>query len=178
MKKYFIFLLVAISSSFCAMYGQYVDRSFFKAGFHAAVAVGDASDDANFGVGLDLYQHWGISRKLDLGVTAGFTNFFGLESTIDIGPDSITTRGEDTRYGLVGGFFRFYPSRSINLGGDIGYALGISSGVEGGFYYRPTISVNLSDTSALNFSYMAINSIIRDQAFYWNAVSAGVIFQF
>ena len=76
MHKNHILILCFVFFSFGKINGQRVDRSFFKAGFNAAAAIGDASDLANLGVGLDLYQHWGVSKKFDLGITAGAMNFF------------------------------------------------------------------------------------------------------
>ena len=171
MKNYFFLIFLVFWGTISA---QYVDRSFFKAGFHASVTVGDASDFANVGVGLDLYQHWGVSRKIDLGLATGLGYYFGLDSTIDIGPESITTRGEDTVYIPAAGLFRFYPVKGVNLGGDIGYAFGLNDFTESGFYYRPTLSINLSETSALNFSYTGING----DASTWSSINAGVVFLF
>lgn len=153
---------------------QYVDRSFFKAGFHASTTLGDASDLANLGLGVDLYQHWGVSKTIDLGIATGVQYFFGLDSTEDIGPTAVTIRGEDTAYLPAAGFFRFYPTKSINLGGDIGYAIGLNDFTEGGFYYRPTLSFDLSPTSALNFSYTAV----QGDAITWSTVTGGVLFRF
>ena len=172
MKKYFVLLVVLMIGS--AASSQYVDRSFFKAGIHAGVTIGDAADLSNVGLGLDLYQHWGISKKIDLGFATGIQYYFGLDSTIDIGPQAITTRGEDTIYAPLAALFRFYPVKSINLGGDIGYAVGLNDFTEGGFYYRPTLSFDLSPSSALNFSYAAIEGDART----WSTVTGGVIFRF
>ena len=171
MKNFFLFVFL----SFCGIASaQYVDRSFFKAGFHGSIVLGDASDLSNIGVGLDLYQHWGVSRRIDVGLTTSVLYFFGLDSTIDIGPEPITIRGEDTIYLPAAALFRFYPSRTINLGGDVGYAFGLNDFTEDGFYYRPTLSINLSDASALNFSYTAINT---DNA-TWSTVTVGAVFLF
>ena len=172
MKKYlfysfFIFLSYQLSA-------QYVDRSFFKAGFHASTTLGDAVDFANLGIGIDLYQHWGVSKKFDLGLATGLQYYFGLDSTIDIGPEAITTRGEDVIYLPLAGFFRFYPIKTINLGADLGYAVGINDFTEGGFYYRPTLSFDLSPSSGLLFSYTAVEG---DGA-TWSSVTGGVVFRF
>jgi len=172
MKKFILsFFLVFISYQLSA---QYVDRAFFKAGFHASTTLGDATNLANLGLGVDLYQHWGISKKMDLGLTTGVQYFFGLDSTVDVGPNPITTRGEDTAFVPLAGFFRFYPTKTINLGGDIGYALGVTESTDGGFYYRPTLSIDLSPSSALNFSYTGI--AIEDNT--WASINGGVIFRF
>jgi len=154
--------------------GQYVDRSFLRAGFHGAAALGDAADISSFGLGLDIYQHWGVSKEVDVGIATGVQYYFGSDSTVDIGPEVVTTRGEDSMYLPVAALFRIYPTRSINLGADVGYAIGINEFTESGFYYRPTLAINLSDTSALNFSYLGINSDLLN----WSAVTAGAIFQF
>lgn len=172
MRKYIFFSFFIVLSY--QLTAQYVDRSFFKAGFHASTTLGDASDFANLGIGLDVYQHWGISKKMDLGFATGVQYYFGLDSTIDIGPQAITTRGEDTIYLPLAGLFRFYPTKSINLGGDIGYAIGLNDFSEGGFYYRPTLSFDLSPSSALNFSYAAVQVDGNE----WTSVMGGVIFRF
>ena len=171
MKQYVLVAFLVISTTISS---QYVDRSFFKAGIHVGVPVGDAADLANVGFGLDLYQHWGISKKFDLGLATGVQYYFGLDSTIDIGPEAITVRGEDTIYAPLAAFFRFYPSKSINLGGDIGYAIGFNDFTDGGFYYRPTLSFDLSPGSALNFSYAAIEG----ENATWSTITGGVIFRF
>ena len=172
MRKYFLisfFILLGYQIT-----AQYVDRSFFKAGFHASTTFGDASNFSNLGMGVDLYQHWGVSKKFDLGIATGIQYFFGLDSTEDVGPTAVTIRGEDSVYLPLAGFFRFYPIKSINLGGDIGYAVGLNEFTEGGFYYRPTLSFDLSPTSALNFSYTAVQGDVLT----WSTVTGGVIFRF
>lgn len=172
MKKYvLIALFMGLGHQLVA---QFVDRSFFKAGFHASAALGDASNLANLGLGVDLYQHWGVSKKIDLGLATGVQYFFGLDSTIDIGPTAITTISDDTIYVPVAALFRFYPISTINIGGDLGYALGLNASTEGGFYYRPTVSLNLSSNSALNFSYVGI----QGETIAWSTLTAGVLFRF
>lgn len=172
MKKYVLFsFFILLSYQISA---QYVDRSFFKAGFHAATTLGDASDFANLGIGMDLYQHWGVSKTIDLGIATGVQYFFGLDSTEDIGPTAVTVRGEDTVYLPVAGFFRFYPTKSINLGGDVGYAIGLTDSTEGGLYYRPTLSFDLSPSSALNFSY----AVVESDVITWSTITGGVLFRF
>jgi len=170
-KITYLIFLVLLSYGISA---QYVDRSFFKAGFHASITLGDATDIADFGVGLDLYQHWGVSKKIDLGIATGVQYFFGLDSTEDIGSASVTTVGEDTIYTPIAALFRFYPVTTINLGGDIGYAIGLNDFTEGGFYYRPTISFDLSPSSALSVSYIGIEG----ESFLWSTVTGGVVFRF
>lgn len=172
MRKHILFSFFMLLSY--QIMAQYVDRSFFKAGFHASTTLGDAADFANLGIGLDLYQHWGISKKFDLGLATGVQYYFGLDSTIDVGPTAVTVRGEDTVFLPLAGFFRFYPTKSINFGGDIGYALGLNESTDGGFYYRPTLSFDLSPSSALNFSYAGV--VIEDNT--WTSITGGVIFRF
>lgn len=172
MKKYFV-LIVLWAIGFTVS-SQYVDRSFFKAGFHAATTLGDASDFANVGLGVDLYQHWGISKKFDIGLATGIQYFFGLDSTLDIGPTPITVRGDDIIYLPAAALIRFYPTKSINFGGDIGYAFGLGDTTEAGFYYRPTLSFDLSPSSGLNFSYVGT----QGETNTWSSVTGGVIFRF
>ena len=172
MRNY-LFLSFLFGCMFHGM-GQYVDRTFFKAGFHAAATLGDASDAANLGIGVDLYQHWGISKKFDLGLTSGVMYFFGLESTEDIGPVAVTTRGEDTVYVPIGALVRYYPTASINFGTDVGYTVGLNDFSQSGLYYRPTVGIDLTTTTALTISFMGVE--FDDGR--WNQITAGIVFRF
>ena len=150
-----------------------VDRSFFKAGFHAGIPVGDAAEISSFSLGLDLYQHFGISKTLDIGLATGFTNAF-IKEEIQLGDIVLETEFDNVQFLPAAVFFRYYPSLKVNLGCDFGYALGINEGNEGGLYYRPTLNFEVARNAGLNFSYTGIN---QDNA-TWSTITGGVTFLF
>ena len=44
------------------------------------------------------------------------------------------------------------------LGANIGYAVGLDEGNDGGFYYRPLVGFKVGETTQLNFSYSGISN--------------------
>ena len=170
MKKS-ILTLVLVFAVFAMQAQRNVDRTNFRAGINGGLVLGDLSEDYSFSLGIDLYHHWGVSKALDIGVTAGFTNAFG-EKQIGDGE----TEFDNIQFLPVGASFRVYPGKNVGFkfGGDIGYAVGIDEGNEGALYYRPSIGIDLRQgTSELNISYFVVN----DEAAF-SSVLLGYIFLF
>ncbi len=172
MRKVITIVFVCLSAVFMAQ--AQVDRDSFRAGFHAALPIGDAGDVSSFGLGLDLAYHVGINRLIDLGVATGFTNAFGKTETVSDGPIAIETEFDNVQFLPLAALARLYPTKGFNLGADVGYAVGINSGNEGGLYYRPTVAVTVSGTTELAFSY----TVVELDGGSWNTVTAGVLFLF
>ncbi len=101
----------------------------FKAGVNVGIPVGDASDFSNLQVGADVAYLFGVADTFSVGPMLGYSNFFPEESDIydNIQFLPIAASG---RLGLGDAFF---------LGADLGYAIGIDDGNDGGFYYRPQV---------------------------------------
>lgn len=170
-KKTVVFVVVAfIAFSFTSM-AQYVDRSSFKAGFHAALPVGDASEFSSFALGLDLAYHWGVSELVDAGLATGFIHAFGSEVEITEGPITVSGDFGDIQFLPVAAALRIYPTYDFKLGADVGYAVGINEGNEGGLYIRPSIGYNITGNTELNVSYINVSN---DGNF--SMVALGVLF--
>lgn len=170
MKK-LVFVLFFLS--FYCLSAQYVDRSFFKAGFHGAIPVGETADIASFSLGVDLFQHWGVSKEIDLGIATGFTNAF-LKDEIEVNGITIETDFDNVQFLPVAGLIRIYPTSSFNLGADVGYAVGINEGNDGGFYYRPCLSLKINSNTELHFSYTGVSQ----DGSTWSTVTGGIAFLF
>lgn len=148
MKRTYLFAIALLVMMFTA-HSQ--DRSSFKAGFNAGLPVGDAADISSFSLGLDAAYHWGVSELLDAGVATGFINSFG--ETI-----AGQTEFEDFQFLPLAASVRIYPTYHFKFGADAGYAVGINTGNEGGFYYRPLVGYNITGNTELNVSYIAVNN--------------------
>ncbi|MFD0797078.1 hypothetical protein ACFQZJ_06375 [Maribacter chungangensis] len=167
------FIIVLTFFGFTAN-SQYVDRTSFRAGLNAGIVTGDFSEAYSLVLGLDLYQHWGISKTIDLGITTGFSNAFGEKQEISAGGALIETKFDNIQFIPVAGSVRFYPTTGVKFGGDVGYAIGVNEGNEGGFYYRPSLGIDLNNgTTELNVSYLAVNGDIP-----YNSVLFGLLFLF
>ncbi|UWX53978.1 hypothetical protein NYZ99_12925 [Maribacter litopenaei] len=138
------------------------------------IVVGDYSEAYSLNLGLDMYHHWGVSREIDLGLTTGFMNAFGEKQTISTGGVSVETEFDNIQFIPAGASVRIYPTSGFKFGGDVGYAIGINKGNEGGFYYRPSLGIDLSGgSSELNISYLAVSDDVT-----FGSVLLGYLFLF
>ena len=98
----------------------------------------------------------------------GFSNAFG--KSIDIGIGSVDV--PDVQFIPVAASGRFNASDEFTIGADLGYALGLNDGNDGGFYYRPIVGYGVSDNIELSLSYTGIS---LDGA-TWSTINLGVNF--
>lgn len=172
MRKAFLLTLGLLVLSFSAM-AQQVDRTRFKAGLQAGIPVGDAADISKFSVGLDMAYFWGVSELVDAGLATGFINAFGETNTVTVGNVTVESEFEDFQFVPLAGAFRIYPTYDFNFGADVGYAVCINEGNEGGFYVKPSMGYNITGNTELNVSYINISN---DGNF--SIVALGVLFLF
>ena len=141
----------------------------FQIGANLALPVGDASDFSSFSIGLDARYMWNVADSFDAGVAGGFTNAFGKEFDV---PGFGTVEAEDIQFLPLAAAGRFHASDQFRVGADIGYAVGINDGNDGGFYYRPHIAYGLSDKVELNLSYTGVSL----DGGSWDTLGLGVLF--
>lgn len=156
--KSIIITFVLIVAAFSVQAQGTVDRTNFRAGINAGIVTGDASDFYSFSLGLDILHVWGLSREIDLGIATGFNNAFGEEETFSDAGITISTDFANVQYIPAAVALRIYPSYGFKFGGDIGYAIGVSDGFDGGLYYKPLIGLDINGSTELNVSYAAISS--------------------
>lgn len=166
MKKLNFLFVIAIFS-FTSLNAQGV----FKLGANVGIPAADASDYFGFTIGVDAYYMLGKEDALfNFGPTAGFRNFFA--KSFDFGGESI--KGDDGQFLPLAGAARIKLVGILNAGADIGYAVGINSGNDGGFYFRPIVGIDIADTIEINVSY---ESITKDSV-TWGNINAGILFEF
>ena len=137
-----------------------IDRTNFRAGVNAGLVVGDFSEAYSLNLGIDIYQHWGVSRELDIGLATGFSNAFGEKESASVGGVTVKTEFDNAQFIPIAGSLRIYPTSGFKIGGDVGYAIGVNKGNDGGFYYRPSIGVDVSGgTTEINVSYFSVNGV-------------------
>ena len=139
-----------------------IDRTNFRAGVNAGLVVGDFSEAYSLTLGVDIYQHWGVSKELDLGIATGFSNAFGEKESSSVGGVTVQTEFDNAQFIPVAGSLRIYPTSGFKIGADVGYAIGLNEGNDGGFYYRPSMGVDVSGGSTeINVSYFAVNGDVN-----------------
>ncbi len=125
----------------------------FNLGINLGLPVGDASDLSSFSLGVDANYLWNVSESLDVGVATGFTNAFG--KTFEILGEEFDV--EDVQFIPIAAAGRYHVTDKFRAGADVGYAIGINDGNDGGFYYRPILAYSLSQSMEVNFSYTGIS---------------------
>ena len=139
-----------------------------KIGANLGLPVGDAGDVSGFSIGLDAQYMFETAGEFDLGVATGFTNAFGKT----LGDSNFSIEIDDIQFLPLAGVARYKASEEISIGADLGYALGINDGNDGGFYYRPTVAYTVSEGVEINASYTGISL----DGGSWTAINLGVLF--
>jgi len=166
-------LAIAVFSCTVLTLNAQVDRTNFRVGINAGLVQGDFSDFYSFSLGLDVVHVWGLSKALDLGFATGFNNAFGEDETVTDGGLSVATEFDNVQFVPVAGALRIYPTYGFKFGGDLGYAVGINAGNEGGFYYKPIVGVDVNGNTEINVSYAVVSN---DATF--STIQLGVLFLF
>lgn len=129
-----IFLVVGLTSTYA--------QGDIRLGVNAGIPVGDISDASDLNVGADIAYLMGF-ETFQLGPMVGYNHFF----RDDLDDLSFLPIAATARFGLAG----------LELGADVGYALGISpDGNDGGFYYKPKIGFSLFGIGLIG-SYTSIS---------------------
>ncbi len=164
MKKVFIMAIAALGFTFGAQ-----AQEGLSAGINLGLPVGDAGDVSGFNVGADFSYLSEISDDFLAGGTIGYSHFFGKKIT----EGSIEIEFDDIMFLPIAASGKYMVSEDFSIGADLGYALGLKDGVDGGFYYRPRVAHKIADTIELNLSYSGI-SVDNGT---WSTLNLGVMFQ-
>lgn len=144
MKKLFLLLIIAVFTiSNVNAQGQ------LKGGVNLGLPVGDAGDFTTFSIAVDLGYLFEVSDSFDAGVVTGFSHSFGDE----IGGFEI----DDIQFLPLAAAGRFSVSDKFAVGADLGYAVGINEGNDGGFYYAPRAQYSLSEGLDLVLAYRGVS---------------------
>lgn len=158
---FFVFLIQVVSIQ---------AQEGFKMGIQAGLPFNDFNDALSVVVGADVTYMYPLGEVVDIGPAVGFIH--GFAETFQSG----TVRQDLTsvQFAPLSAGVRFWTSNSFSFGGNVGWALGINEGNDGGLYYRPTIGYLMSPSAEVNFSY---TNIELDQA-TWSTLTLGLVYNF
>ena len=162
MKKLFLVAVLALVG-FTA-----TAQDGFRAGISGGLPIGDAGDLSTFAIAVDLGYLFEISDGFDAGVTTGYSHSFGDE--IDILGTTIEL--DDVQFIPLAASGRFQVAPSFTLGADLGYAIGVNDGNDGGFYYSPRAQYSVSDAIDIVVAYRGVSA----DGGSWDIISAGIEF--
>jgi hypothetical protein len=141
----------------------------FKIGLHGGIPIqGEVNEVVSLVAGADLGYLFALGEVVDAGIMTGFINGF---------PEKFDAGGADlphVQFAPVAGSFRIWPSNSFSFGADVGYALGLNAGNDGGLYYRPVLGYLMGPRTEVNLSYTGIDTPGQP----WATVTLGVLYTF
>lgn len=164
MKKVFFIAFLAI----IGLGKVNAQEGVFNGGINAGIPTGDMSDFSSFALGAELNYMFPVAEGFTLGPSIQYSHFFGKDYEV-LGT---TIEGSDVSYLPISGAARFNVSEKFVVGANLGYAVGIDDGNDGGFYYRPMVGFKVGPTSQLNISY----SGIENDGFTASQISLGLMF--
>ncbi len=163
MRKLFLCAVLAVLGlSNLSAQGQ------FNAGIGGGIPIGDAGDFATFAIAVDLGYLFEISDEFDAGVTTGFSHSFGEDFTVG----GVTFEIEDVQFIPIAASGRFEVAPDFTVGADVGYAIGINDGNDGGFYYSPRVQYSVSEAIDIVAAYRGVSV----DGGSWDIISAGIEF--
>ncbi|MGB3591411.1 MAG: hypothetical protein WBA16_06950 [Nonlabens sp.] len=139
------------------------DYDFFTAGVNVSLPIGVPADIADFGLGIKAMYLRDLVGKWQVGGTVGYDRYFA--DNVE-GPEI-----DDFEFATasVTGLYRI-GDKGFGIGGDLGYAFGISDNVgDGGLSYEPKVYL---ETTNFVFSFGYRSVLIEDDSFDSVALSA------
>ena len=162
MKRFFLISLMVFSSGVFAQEG-------FKIGLSGGIPVNqEANDVVSLVAGAEAGYHLALGEVVDAGLMAGFINGF---------PEKFDSAGADlpnVQFLPLAAALRIWLSNSFSIGGDVGYALGLNDGNDGGFYYKPLIGYLMGAQTEVQFSYTGIEA----EGLPWATINLGILYTF
>lgn len=145
MKKNILLIVLAVVG-FSTSYSQ----GNFRLGVNAGLPIGDAADFTSFQLGTDVAYMINLAGVASVGPMVGYSRFFGDSEELD----GVDFEVDDTQFVPIAASGRF-SLLSLALGLDLGYALGLNDGNDGGFYYRPQAGFSIGPVGLIA-SYQGI----------------------
>lgn len=157
MKK-LLLVMVAVAFSFTA-----TAQDGFRAGISGGIPVGDAGDFATFAIAVDLGYILELSDDFQAGVTTGFSHSF---------KDSDVMYADDVSFLPLAASGRLALGDNFGLGADVGYAIGVNEGNDGGFYYAPRLSYSVGDAIDIVAAFRGVSK----NGGSWDIITFGIEF--
>jgi hypothetical protein len=127
----------------------------FRLGAHVGAPLGDASDAASVTLGVDAAYMWNITKGLDIGVTTGYSHFFGKDHVDDFGFVPIAASGK----------YKF-DKIPLFVGLDLGAAISTRDYINSGLYVAPRVGYQMKKAE-LYLGFQSISSKYKDHGPYW-----------
>lgn len=139
-----------------------------KFGVQGGLAINDYADYTSVILGADFGYMHALSEVVDLGVMVGYIHGFPEK----YGTENALIDLPSIQFMPLTASVRIWTSNSFSLGANVGQAIGLNEGNDGGFYYRPQIGFLMGPSTEFNFSYTSIG--LDDSN--WSTVTLGILY--
>ncbi|WP_333663754.1 hypothetical protein [Chishuiella changwenlii] len=144
-------LLMACLSNVNAQNGH------FKAGAHLGLPVGNLNGGYSFNLGVDVAYLWKVNNISELGITTGFSNYFGRSFSSSYLGYNFDFEYKDVQIIPIAATAKFNVVNKFFIGTDIGYAFFLNDEADtGAFYYQPKAGIDIKK-SELYVSYKGMS---------------------
>lgn len=147
-----------------AVFGFTVNAQEFKLGANLGLPIGDADTAYSFNLGADVSALWDVSETFKVGATAGLSYSLVKSDYSDFLDAAI--------FLPIAGAARFNASDEFTIGLDLGYALGLNEGNDGGFYYAPKVQYGISESLDIVAAYRGVSL----DGWSFNVITLGIEF--
>jgi len=183
----------AVAKEATKLYNQ-AKTGGFKVGANIGFPLQDPGNLASFNMGLDIAWLFEVANNVEVGVLTGYTHIFGDDEYNYYPPDysyksssksGIVTNYKDTDFIPIAATGRWYFSnRKMYAGLDLGYAISLTDGADGGIFFRPKFGYNLGKVNLVGsfqkigggVEYYDNADIVKVSGF--NSMNFGVEFAF
>ncbi|HLW15339.1 MAG TPA: hypothetical protein VKX30_07585 [Flavobacteriaceae bacterium] len=138
-----------------------------KLGVSAGLPLGDVKDYSSFNLSVDAAYLFEVADMVYVGPLVGYSHHFAKEYQ--------GFKGDDIQHLPIAasGRINFGLENAMFFGADLGYAVGITSGLDGGIYYRPKVGYDFGGAAVI-LSYTGID----EDNITVNSLNLGVEFSF
>lgn len=138
----------------------------FRGGLGLGLPIGDAGDLATFNIAVDLGYLFEITEEVQVGPTIGYSHSFGDSIDTIIGSIDV----DDVQFVPIAATGHYNFTDEFWFGLDLGYALGINDGNDGGFYYSPRFAYGVTERIDILAAFRGISL----DGGSWDIISLGV----
>jgi len=154
MKKITILIFAFISLQ---MYSQ----EQFNISINGGIPTGNIQPFSNFAFGADVNYLFDVAEDFVVGPSLGIL-FFNVEDQVNVvnNVEVVTTIEAPVFLPISASIYFKSPDDKFYVGGEIGYGVSFTEGIDGGLFIKPTIGYHISDAFKLNIFYAGVRTEI------------------
>ena len=135
------------------------EKGHFKAGAHVGIPIVNIDFGYSVNLGVDVAYVWRLNKTVELGVTTGFSNYFGKDETLSFMGSSYTIEFDDVQIIPVAATAKFNLTPKFFLGADLGYAFLLNDDSNtGAIYYQPKVGLDIKQSEV----YLSYKGMAKD----------------